>query len=574
MINFPYGQEIKKVIEKDINFITEEKIRMEDGVNISVKIWLPANVNERTPTILMLTPYISDEGHNYGMFFAIRGYAFVCADCRGRGNSEGWFYPMENDGKDGAEIVEWIAKQDWCNGQVAMMGGSYRGMVQWQTLMHFPPSLKTIVPTCSVGPGIDYPQPGNIFYSFMARWLSLVDGKTGNRPLFSDGSYWANKFYKMHKEYIPFSKLDKLCGCRSEIFQRWLAHPDYDEYWKRMVPQKSDYEKINIPILTITGYFDDDQPGAMSYYLNHMKFGNKESLQNHYLLIGPYDHEGTRFPQKQLGGLNFGDNCIIDMLQLHLEWFDWILKGKDKPNFLKDRIIYYLMGENIWKTANSIDGMANNKYKLFLSSKAKNPSIEKAKGLSEKQENDRDDSYYIYNPKDIIPQNKYFEVKSDFLTDQYDAHLNNSIVFETEPLSEPIEISGYIKFFAFMQIDAPDTDFNVNLYEIQRDYSSIFLTGDMMRARYRNSSSKPKLLNPDEICLYEFKNFYIFSRKVQKGSRLRLVISPLNSPDFQKNYNSGGCIADESINVGREVKVKIFHNAKYPSYLEIPIMKT
>lgn len=573
MINFPYAQEIKKRYDSDIQFFSEKKIKMNDGVHISAKIWLPAQIKEKVPAIFLLTPYISDEGHNFGIFFSMRGYAFVCADCRGRGNSEGIFYPMENDGKDGAQIVEWIANQDWCDGQVAMMGGSYRGMVQWQTLMHFPSALKTIVPTCSVGPGIDYPQPGNIFYSFMARWLSLVDGKTGNRPLFSDGSYWANKFYKMHKEYIQFCKLDELTGCRSEIFQRWLSHPEYDDYWKSMVPKERDYAKINIPILTITGYFDDDQLGAMSYYINHNKYGNEEAIQKHYLLIGPYDHEGTRFPQKQLGGLQFGENCVIDMLHLHLVWFDWILKGKEKPKFLKDRVIYYLMGDNIWKTASSIDTMANSKIKFYLSTYNNNPSIEKAKGLSITPQDCKSPSSYKYNPKEIVPSNKYFETNNDFLTDQYDAHLKNSLVFETEPFSEPLEIAGHIRFTAYIQIDTPDTDFNVNLYEIEKNYSAIFLTGDILRARYRNSLSKAELLNPDEISCYIFKNFYLFARKIKKGSRLRLVISPLNTPDLEKNYNSGGEIAKETISDAKQVLVKLYHNEKYQSNLEIPVMR-
>ena len=134
-----------------------------------------------------------------------------------------------------------------------MMGGSYRGMVQWQTLMHNPNSLKAISPAASVGPGIDFPQPKNIFYSFAARWLSYVSGKTRCDKLFNDNDYWNNKLYKLYSEHIPFEKLDEITGSLRKIFQRWLSNPEYDDYWKAMVPEPEDYKRINIPILTTTG---------------------------------------------------------------------------------------------------------------------------------------------------------------------------------------------------------------------------------------------------------------------------------------------------------------------------------
>jgi uncharacterized protein len=118
-------------------------------------------------------------------------------DCRGRGNSEGEFFPTENDGADGAQVIDWIGKQPWCDGQVAMRGGSYRGMVQWQALMNFPPSLKTIVPTASGAPGIDFPWPSNIGVSYFTQWLGYTAGRTGNENLFGDGKYWSDKFYNM-----------------------------------------------------------------------------------------------------------------------------------------------------------------------------------------------------------------------------------------------------------------------------------------------------------------------------------------------------------------------------------------
>jgi predicted acyl esterase len=96
------------------------------------------------------------------------------------------------------------------------------------------------------------------------------------------------KWYKSGK---AFRALDTISGKPSKIFQRWLDHPSYDQYWQKMVPYKEEFAHINIPILTTTGYYDDDQIGALYYYKEHLKY-NKNA--EHYLVIGPYNHGGAQ----------------------------------------------------------------------------------------------------------------------------------------------------------------------------------------------------------------------------------------------------------------------------------------
>jgi predicted acyl esterase len=93
----------------------------------------------------------------------------------------------------------------------------------------------------------------------------------------------------------------------------------------------------------------------------------------------------------------------------------------------------------------------------------------------------------------------------------------------------------------------------------------------MMRARYRKSLSKEELLKPGEVNLYEFKRFYFFARKLERGSRLRLIIGSLNTPDVGKNYNSGGVVADETAKDARKATIKLYHDKNHPSVLELPI---
>jgi predicted acyl esterase len=121
-------------------------------------------------------------------------------------------------------------------------------------------------------------------------------------------------------------------------------------------------------------------------------------------------------------------------------------------------------------------------------------------------------------------------------------------------------------------MDVPDTDFAVTLYEILPDGGSIALTSHTQRARYRTSLERETLITPSEINLYTFDRFWYFSRLVRKGSRLRLFIRPANRLEDQRNYNSGGVVADETAADARTAKVKLYHDADYPSQLVLPIV--
>ena len=157
------------------------------------------------------------------------GYVFALVDVRGRGNSEGTFEPFANDCRDGHDVVEWLAKQAWCNGKVALWGGSYAGFNQWATLKEFPPHLKTIVPAAAAHPGVDFPAPGNIFASYDVQWLTFTSGVTPNRNLFGESSFWISKYRERYLGHVPFQQLDTLVGNPSPYFQKWLRHRTPDD---------------------------------------------------------------------------------------------------------------------------------------------------------------------------------------------------------------------------------------------------------------------------------------------------------------------------------------------------------
>ncbi len=562
---------------KDVDLVWGVKVPMRDGVALNATVYKPNGMTEPLPVVFTLTPYISDTYHPRAYYFARNGYVFVLVDARGRGSSGGAFEPFANEGRDGHDIVEWLGRQPWSNGKVTMWGGSYAGFDQWSTLKEFPPHLATVVPVAAAHPGVDFPFNNNIFFPYNMQWLTFTSGVTGNGNLFGESSFWIEKYRKLYLEHRPFRELDKLVGNPSPVFQKWLDHPVPDAYLDAMAPTADDYKRISVPILSITGHYDGDQPGAMEFYRRHMRYGTPEAHDSHYLIIGPWDHAGTRTPKRDVGGLRFGEASQLDMNKLHKEWYDWTMKGGAKPEFLKKRVAYYVVGpgaEN-WKYADSLESIASETRSLYLDSDGNAGDIFHSGSLRGPKPDKSAPDHYVYDPLDPRPAELETGDIENYITDQRFA-LNlfeAGVVYHSEPFAEATEISGFVRFVAWMALDVPDTDFVASLYEIQPDGTSIALTQDMLRARYRDSLREEKLAKPGEINRYEFSRFTFFSRRVMKGSRLRLVLKASNSIYVQKNYNSGGAVAEESGKDARVAHVTLYHDAEHPSFLEFPVVK-
>jgi hypothetical protein len=558
---------------QNIDFIWGVKIPMRDGVQLNATVYKPRD-SAPTPAIFTLTPYIADSYHPRAYYFTQRGYAFALVDCRGRGNSQGEFEPFVNEGRDGCDIVAWLAEQPWCNGAVTMWGGSYGGFDQWMTLKEGPAPLRTIVPAASVHPGVDSPFISNIFYSYEMQWLTLISGVTGNAHLFGEEAFWIEKFRELYLSHRPFKELDQVVGNHSTVFQTCLQHPTPDAYWDRMALTPAEYDRIDVPILTITGHYDGDQPGALHFYRQHMQSASP-ARDRHYLIIGPWDHPGTRTPNREFGGLTFGEASLLDLNKLHAEWYDWTLKEGARPEFLKQRVAYYLAGAEEWKYADSLDAIATETRRLYLSSHdSRAGDVFHSGHLQEAQPAESTPDSYIYDPLDVRPAELEREDVEDYLTDQrYALNLfGNGLVYHSAPFEVETEITGQIRLVVWIAIDVPDTDFQAILYEILPDGRSIQLTRAWMRARYRASLREERLVTPGEINCYQFGSFTFFARRIARGSRLRLLFDSPNSIYMQKNYNSGGVVAGESSQDARTAHVALYHDPEHPSHLELPLV--
>ncbi|MDQ6808095.1 MAG: CocE/NonD family hydrolase [Verrucomicrobiota bacterium] len=558
------------------------KIPLRDRVELNATIYLPkGGAAQKTPVIFTLTPYISDSYHARAAYFAARGYAFALVDVRGRGNSAGDFEPFVNEDRDGHDVVEWFAQQPFCDGKVTMWGGSYAGFDQWATAKELPPHLATIVPVAAAHPGLDFPFPNNVGQTYPIRWMTLTSGRTGQQNLFADSKFWQTKFFEAYLQHLPFKSLDSFVGNPSANFQRIVQHPTPDAYYDAMVPTTEQFRKISMPILSITGQYDGDELGAMTFYRDHLANASAEARAKHFLVIGPWDHAGTRTPTDEVGGVKFGPGSLLDVNDLHRQWYDWTLKGGRQPEFLKKRVAYYVLaagntGANgEWRYADTLEGTFAGSRTFFLGSKDGDANgVFRSGVLSEAQPAAGTDRF-TYDPLDLHRgeiEGTDERAKTGELDQRFALSMGqDGLVYHSDPLPAETAFIGCPEVSLWVSIDTPDTDLSVDLYEVLADGTSISLWGDARRLRYHESLRQEKLLKPGEVVRCDFNPGLFVARRLDKGSRLRLVVTAPNSIFFQKNYNSGGAVAEETAKDAKTAHITVYHDGTHASALKLPL---
>jgi len=557
--------------QTNVDFTWGVKIPVADGTLLNGTLYRPANSDgQRLPTIVTITPYISDRYHPDAQYFARNGFVFLAVDTRGRGNSGGKYKPLDvEDGTDGRDIVQWIATQSWSNGKVGMRGGSYGGYNQWATARYFPENLTTIVPIAAPYHGVDFPTAHNMHSPYTIRWLTLTSGVTPQNNVFGDEAFWRQKILEYHTSGIAFKNLDKLVGNLSPTFQQWTNRPFGS--WEDQVPSPEQLAKLNLPILTITGYYDGDQPGAMQYYREHMRYGSERSKKKHYLIFGPWDHSGTRMPHQEFGGYKFGDKMMFDALELDKDWYRWTMGDGKRPDFIKDRITYFVAGNNEWKSARSLEAISDRELILYLGADRAHHDVYRSGVLGSPPDTQRQVSEYVYDPLDTRKAER--GDAENYITDQIEVtHTDgDGLIFHSTPFTQATEITGFIRLDTWLEMDVPDTDIVAVLYEIRADGSSVALTSGAVRVRYRDGNQE-HFMTPGKVEHVVFDDFTFFSRLAAKGSRLRLFLRPANGLNDQRNYNAKKPVIEQTKADAQTATVRLHHSDQYPSRLLLPVV--
>jgi uncharacterized protein len=539
-------------------------IKTADGATISAVVVRKKGVTTPQPTALTFTIYADSGNYSQATLGAAHGYVGMIAYSRGKALSPDAIAPYEHEAQDAYDVIDWIAKQPWSNGQVGMFGGSYNGFTQWAATKKLHPALKTIVPYVAAIPGLGLPMENNIFLNANYGWAFYVtDNRYLDDKIYSDPRRWQllnRNWYTSGKSY---REIDRVDGTPNPWLQRWLEHPSYDKYWQAVVPYKQDFAKIDIPVLTITGYYDDGQISALQYLKEHYKYNPNA---NHYLLIGPYDHVGSQRPRKDpiLRGYAIDPVAQIDTPEITFQWLDYVMRGGKKPELLTDKINYEVMGANEWKHAPSLEQMNNEVLTLYLTDAKVNDRYRLA---SEKPSEPGFLSQIVdlADRKNSLNSNYY---PSPIVGNMPD--FSTGYAFISEPFNEPVEVDGTFSGEIKAIINKKDMDIGVVLYEVMPDGELFHLSYFLGRASYARDMSVRHLLTPGTVESIPFDRTRMVSRKLSKGSRLLVMLNVNINPFAQINYGTGKDVSDENIGDANEpLQIKW----RTDSYVEIPIRR-
>jgi len=560
-----------------------------DGTELEAWISKPSNLKERAPTVLTLTQYDIDGGRHADSpaNFARRGYVFVRAYVRGRGRSGG----SKSDnlglqvGRDGYDLVEWIAAQPWSDGRVVMYGGSFVGMTQWHTAAQHPPHLAAIAPYVAIYPGWDVPNTNGIPQAWSAVMMGYVSGRSLNTGFIANHDYWGGKLLEAYATYRPFRELDALLGVAADdwwmtdargqklsFLDMWLDHVGDAAFNLEAEPKAEDYARMSMPVLSVTGFYDDDQPGALHYYRRHIANAAAAAAAQHYLIIGPWDHSGTQGPSKEIEGLSIPDAAVVDMEKLHADWYDAALGRGPAPALLRDRVTYFMMGADEWRYARTLEAASSGgTLNLFLTDPHGTPQDVFHSGrLASKAPATEPPAVVVSDPHELPELEVAQYAAGEDAKSQFRAFQKRAITFHSDPFSRATEVAGQMHLTLVCAADAPDFDLWAQVLMVLPDGSAVRLGEDIRRARFRNSQFKEELLKAGQVVEIPFE-FNWSAWRIPAGARLRLIIAPLNSPNYQKNYNSGGRVGYEKLQEARIAQIKIFHDAKHASLLSVPL---
>lgn len=548
---------------------------MRDGITLSSDIILPAGEGP-FPAILLRTPYDNSEPRylDMGRYFAGRGYAFVVQDVRGRGDSDGEWHPFIKEQDDGYDTVEWIAGQPWCTGKVGMMGGSYAAHVQWMAAKLNPPHLTAMSSTASPGKWMEdgLPYRNGVLSLEMFAWMYMTHGRSmqlsvaayegvGDDPL---GMNWAQLLRQ-----LPLSQLDELTGFYSPMWREWLAHPDLTDYWYQL-RLDNQFNTLNIPMLHITGWFDDCMIGTV-YNYEHM-LAESPAKDDQYMVIGPWDHHGTREPQRKLYGEDFGSDALMDVLDLQARFFDRYLKGA--ATFDQPKVSLFALGENRWVNQNEW-ALANSTMKGFYLDAATNGKTLNGDGrLAQTFASGSPGDSYVYDPADPTPAWVNHDTKwspQDLSLDQrFVQGREDVLVYTSDALTQPLEIAGTPAAMLYLSSDALDTDFFVTLTDVYPDGRAVRIAWGALRARYRETPQEAKLMIPGEIYSIRIELAPVLN-VFQAGHQIRLDIRSACFPLYDRNPNTGHAIgADTEMQPATQT---LYHSQQYPSCLLLPVVE-
>jgi putative CocE/NonD family hydrolase len=564
-------------------------IPMRDGVITRADIYRPAG-DAPVPAILVRTPY--DRRSPRTAAFSVEplratasGFAVAYQDTRGRFASEGDFYPYRFEAEDGYDSVEWLAAQPWCDGNVGMSGFSYLGAVQWLAASLRPPHLRALVPLCV---GSEHYRDmmaytgGAFRLGYLLWWTTEIVAPDSMRRRISAGEasdedlvavLRASEDVEALARHRPLSELPALAG-----------NPIADYYFDWMLPRPAEngqpaaprdhYGDIDVPALSISGWYDYFLPGTLENYVGMRRQGATASTrEDQRLLIGPWDHElGAKSSE-----VDFGTHATTDAADMHgieLEHFARHLKGETPETW---RVRIFVMGENVWRDEDDwpLTRARATAWYLHSDGDARGAAGRLSPAVPAGEPSDA----YLYDPRDPAPTiggavglPGLAQGLSAGPFDQRPAEARPDVlVYTSDALVEPLEVTGPLRATVYAATSAPDTDFVVRLCDVHEDGASRILAEGILRARFRDGYDSPSPVEPGRAYAYDI-DLGATSNVFLPGHRLRVDVTSSSFPHFEPNPNTGNPTGQDGPRDLRAALQTVFHDAQRPSHIVVPVI--
>jgi putative CocE/NonD family hydrolase len=570
----------EKLGNLDIQVTRDIRVPMRDGVTLSADIYQPQKEG-KYPAIVVRTPYgkTSDDIHSTGKYYASHGFVVIYMDVRGRGDSDGQFVPYRNEAKDGYDSIEWVAEQSWCTGDVGTMGGSYLARIQWLTALTHPPHLRTMV--ASVSPSDPFVEwPTGLPNPHHLCWLYMTSGRVMQNV---DAINW-DQIY----DHLPYVTMDQLTGRLSTQWREEIEHPYLDEWWRKICYQ-TQFDQIDLPVLHVSGWYDDEQVGTPLNFRGMTEGAASEhARKNQKLIMGPWPHQINR--STTLGELDFGPQSLIDLKGYQLRWFNYWLKQEQNGIMEEPAARIFVMGENKWREEQEWPLGRTEWTKYYIHSRGQansrfgNGWLSTTKPKVAKESSDQAElsdivhtpeeaatDQYVYDPKNPVPFITDMTSSQIGGPDDYSAveRRDDILVYSTEMLAENIEVTGPIKMELYASSSAEDTDFMVKLLDVWPNGFAQRITDGMVRARFREGMDKPQFIETGKVYPYEI-DCWNTSHVFLKGHRIRIEITSSAFPKYDRNLNTASPLGQSTEMVVAEQTVH--HDQTYPSAIVLPII--
>ena len=522
--------ELKVIIERNV------PVPMRDGTILRANVYRPDRGGPY-PVLVHRSPYGKIRSLDE---FVKAGYIIVSEHVRGRYGSGGRFESMcrfeTHEAEDGYDTVEWAADLHGSTGKVGTFGYSYDAYQQWRLAALDPPSLAAMAAFSTGARLWDVEKPCALRPGVRLKWIAELaldmrrqEDLPGVQTEFEQEYLWKEESDKWI-DWLPLSDLPQdFFAYETDTLKSWLMDPHVDP-WRLNEGCKN----VSVPNLNIVGWYDFANADMLFYRTMTKEAKTEAARKNTRIIVGPWSHGSL---SRSYGNIDFGsDAALPNRRDIQIRWFDFWLKGEQNGVDKDPPVRIFVMGDNEWRDESSWPLQRAKERILFLKSdgSANTPGGD-GKLVVERPELRGTDTY-AYDPTDPVPTLFGDQVPKPM--DQRPlAGRSDILVYQTEPLTERVEVTGNPSVELYAVSSAPDTDWFVRLIDVAPDGLSRDVSSGVMRARYRNGFENPKLIRPGEIVKYTIR-MDPTSNAFLPGHRIRLDVTSSDFPNFDRNHNT------------------------------------